>query len=73
MFEIIKKILIDKLGIDEGKIKPNSYLEKDFELDSTETVLIALEIKKRFGVDFDFPQKDITLSELELAIQALIK
>lgn len=64
MFEILENILIEKLGIDSDLIKPGAYLEKDLELDSTETVVIALELKKRLGVNYNFPEEDIKISEI---------
>jgi acyl carrier protein len=71
MFETIKEILIDKLGVEKELINPETYIEKDLELDSTETVVIALELKKRFGINYKFPVQDITLSELEQGIDDL--
>lgn len=63
-YEFLKTILIEKLGIDSDIILPESKIEKDLELDSTDTVVIALEIKKLYGIDFKFADDDMSLAEL---------
>jgi acyl carrier protein len=64
IFNTLKQALIDQLGIDSNLINLETYIEKDLQLDSTETVILALEIKKKFAVNFKFPDKDISLSEI---------
>lgn len=64
IYEAIKKALIDQLGIDEAIISPDAQISADLELDSTETVIIALEIKKRFNYDYKFSRKDVSLQEI---------
>lgn len=72
IYEMIKQALIHQVGIEENLINPASYLQRDLELDSTETVIIALEMKKHFKVDYIFPEEDVTLRELSEKIEALI-
>lgn len=69
MIELLKQALVEQLGIDASLIKPESYVKKDLELDSTETVIIALEIKKNFNVDFKFPADDISLQQIVDQVQ----
>lgn len=64
IYELIKNALVSKLGIEENLIKPDAYIEEDLELDSTETVVIALELKKHLGVDYQFPIEDVTLQNI---------
>jgi acyl carrier protein len=73
MFKTIKEILVSKLGIEEELIQKEAFLEKNLELDSTETVVIALELKRKFGVEYKFPIEDITLGELEEHVSDLVK
>jgi len=62
--EVIKEILVD-LGIEEEKIYASAYLRKDLELDSTETVEIALELKRRFGVEVKLESRqDLTVAQM---------
>lgn len=68
MYELIKEILVEKLGIEDELIKPEACLERDLELDSTETVVVALELKKRLGISYEFPEQDLSLQELAIAI-----
>ncbi|MGX4607795.1 acyl carrier protein [Priestia sp. JNUCC 25] len=48
IFEAIKEILLE-LGIPEEEIKEEALLKSDLALDSTETVQIALEMKRHFN------------------------
>jgi acyl carrier protein len=63
-FEIVKKILLD-LGIDEELIHANAYLHHDLQLDSTETVQIALDLKRLCGVIVKFASRqDLTVADV---------
>lgn len=63
-FEMMKKILLD-LGIDEECIHADAYLHKDLELDSTETVQIALDLKRLCGVTVKFESRqDLTVANV---------
>jgi acyl carrier protein len=62
--DTVKLILIN-LGIAEQLITESAFLYKDLELDSTETVEIALELKRRFNIDMKFESRaDMPLSEI---------
>jgi acyl carrier protein len=64
IFETVKKILLD-LGIDEECIQANASLHHDLALDSAETVQIALELKRRFGVTVKFESRqDLTVADV---------
>jgi acyl carrier protein len=53
------------LGVPEDAITETALLRKDLELDSTETVEIALELKRRLDVSIRFEaREDMTLAEL---------
>ena len=63
-FETIKNILLE-LGIDEERIHADAYLRKDLELDSTETVQIALDLKRIYGVTMKFESRqDLTVANV---------
>lgn len=64
IFETIKDILLE-LGIDEEHIHANAYLRKDLQLDSSEIVQIALDLKRRCGVTLKFESRqDLTLADV---------
>ncbi len=55
-YDTLKSILVD-IGISEDAIVPSASLRKDLKLDSTETVEVALEIKRRLDVDVKLESK----------------
>jgi acyl carrier protein len=64
IFQTIKDILLE-LGIDEEYIHTNAYLRKDLQLDSSEIVQIALDLKRRCGVTLKFESRqDLTLADV---------
>lgn len=71
IYDKIKHALIYQLGIEESLISPKSYVRADLELDSTETVIIALELKKMLGVNYVFPEGDVTLDQIVESVNEL--
>ncbi len=74
MMDTLKATLTD-LGIPEEMIHQDALLREDLQLDSTETVELALALKRRLGVSVKLEgRKDITLAQLcdrvETAISA---
>jgi len=64
-FEIVKAILVDDLGIDENQVTEDAHLQEGLELDSTDTVEIALQLKKRLHIDVKLQLRDDpTISQL---------
>jgi len=70
-FETIKQALIKELDLEPEIITEEAMVVKDLNLDSTETVIIALELKKKFVIDFVFPKDDISLKNICLNAHAL--
>lgn len=64
VLETLKQALINELGIDPALISSDTKIVQDLQLDSTENVVIALEIKKKHGVDYVFPTQDVTLNQI---------
>jgi acyl carrier protein len=50
--------IIAELGIEEEEITPGARLRSELGLDSTETVEIALAVKRRFGVEVKLVLED---------------
>jgi acyl carrier protein len=63
--------LLEELDIDEAMLLGDSRLRRDLELDSTETVQIGLEVKRRLHVEITLPRSDLTLDQVcELIVDA---
>lgn len=71
IYDLLIKTLKDSLGIEEDIIHPKAMVKKDLQLDSTETVAIALELKKKFNIDFKFPSEDISLEDVRLQVESM--
>ena len=64
IYATLKIILLD-LGMNEDDLHEDTHLRKDLELDSTETVEIALELKRLLGVEIKLESRqDPTLAEV---------
>lgn len=46
----VNGILVDKLGIDEGEIRPESMLGQDLTADSIDIVDITIELERDFNI-----------------------
>ena len=62
--EVISQFLVNELGLDEKDFNDSTTIKGNLGLDSTETVMLALELKKKFKIDYEFQKDDITISEL---------
>jgi acyl carrier protein len=70
--DALKAILID-LGIPEELIHQDALLREDLQLDSTETVEIALGLKRKLGVNVKLESRqDMTLAQLCNRVEAAI-
>lgn len=64
VMETLKATLTD-LGIPEELIHQNALLREDLQLDSTETVELAITLKRQLGVSVKLEgRQDITLAQL---------
>ena len=60
----LKAILTD-LGFAEDSLHENTYLRENLQLDSVETVELALRLKRELGISFKLQARnDMTLSQL---------
>ena len=51
IFEEVKAILAEQLGIDPDSIQPNSLLDQDLKADSIATVELVMELEQRYDVE----------------------
>ena len=57
-FSVLRDILVTDLGVEEEKVTQDAHLMEDLELDSTDTVEISLQLKKRLGADVKLQVRD---------------
>lgn len=53
IFEKLKVIAVDQIGIDEELVKPESDIIKDLGLDSLDIVDMLMSVEETFGVTID--------------------
>jgi acyl carrier protein len=51
VFEKIRELIVDQLGIEEDEITLNTHLMKDLEADSLDAVEIIMAIEDEFGIE----------------------
>jgi acyl carrier protein len=47
----IKKVVVDKLGVDESEVVPSANFASDLGADSLDTVELVMELEKEFSID----------------------
>jgi acyl carrier protein len=53
VFEKVKSLFIEDLGIDESKISMESKLEEDLEIDSLGIVEVVMAFEDEFGIEIN--------------------
>lgn len=53
VFEKVKSLFVDELGIDESKISMVAKLEEDLEIDSLGIVEVVMAFEDEFGIEID--------------------
>ena len=51
VFEKIRDIIVEQLGVEESMVTPETNLMKDLEADSLDAVEIIMAIEEEFGVE----------------------
>jgi acyl carrier protein len=66
IFEKIKKIVINRLGVDEEDVKPEAKLGDDLGADSLDLVELGTELEKEFSIDilYEDARQFITVQDL---------
>ena len=73
MMNTLRTILVVDLGVSAESLDGDTLLYKDLQLDSTETVEVALGLKRRLGVSVKLESRqDMTLSHVCDLIEAAI-
>ncbi|MBI2272011.1 MAG: acyl carrier protein [Bacteroidetes bacterium] len=71
----VKSIIVDKLGVDEKEVTPQSSFTNDLGADSLDTVELIMEFEKEFNIAIpdDQAEKISTVGEAVAYIQANVK
>lgn len=68
VFDKIKEIIIEQLGVDEADVTPETSLTKDLEADSLDAVEIIMAIEEEYGIEVpDEEAKSSLLSAISLS------
>ena len=65
VFDQVKAIIVDKLGVDESKVTMEARFREDLEADSLDLVELIMEFEEKFGgeISDDEAQKITTVGE----------
>ena len=61
-YDKIKEIIIDKLGIDDGKITMDAKFIDDLGADSLDTVELIMQFEEEFGIEIPDEEAEVLLS-----------
>jgi acyl carrier protein len=64
-YDEVKKIIVDLLGADEAKVKPEARFREDLEADSLDLVELIMAFEDKFGTEIsdEAAQKITTVGE----------
>lgn len=68
----VKKIIVEKLGVDENEVTPTAEFTKDLGADSLDTVELIMEFEKEFDITIpeDQAEKISTIGDAIAYIEA---
>lgn len=70
--ERVKKIIVDKLGVEESQVTPEASFTNDLGADSLDTVELIMEFEKEFQISIPDEQAE-TIGTVGQAIEYLEK
>jgi acyl carrier protein len=70
--ERVKKIIVDKLGVEESQVTPEASFTNDLGADSLDTVELIMEFEKEFSLSIPDEQAE-TIGTVGQAIEYLEK
>ena len=75
VFDQVKAIIVDKLGVDESKVTMEARFREDLEADSLDLVELIMEFEEKFGgeISDDEAQKITTVGEAVNYLSAQMK
>ena len=75
VFDQVKAIIVDKLGVDESKVTMEARFSEDLEADSLDLVELIMEFEEKFGgeISDEEAQKITTVGEAVNYLKAQMK
>lgn len=73
MFEKIKEIIVDQLGVEESQVSLETSFESDLEADSLDIFQVINEIEDEFDITIDTDQDLKTVGDLVSYVEGLDK
>ncbi len=75
IFEKVKEVIVDKLGVDADKVTPEARFREDLEADSLDLVELIMEFEEKFGgeISDEDAQKITTVGEAVAYLEAHMK
>ena len=70
--ERVKKIIVDKLGVEESQVTPEASFTNDLGADSLDTVELIMEFEKEFNISIPDEQAE-TIGTVGQAVEYLEK
>ena len=70
--ERVKKIIVDKLGVEESQVTPEASFTNDLGADSLDTVELIMEFEKEFNISIPDEQAE-TITTVGQAVEYLEK
>ena len=68
-FDVIAKVVADRIGVDPSTIKPESTFA-DLGIDSLDTVDLLMSLEDELGVEIDLEEPVATIADLDKFIQS---
>jgi acyl carrier protein len=74
-FDEVKKIIVELLGVDEGKVTPQARFREDLEADSLDLVELIMAFEEKFGgeISDEDAQKITTVGEAVSYLESKVK
>jgi acyl carrier protein len=72
VFERVKKIVVDRLGVDEAEVTPEASFKDDLGADSLDVVELVMELEEEFDLEIsdEDAEKVTTVGEVVKYIEA---
>ena len=75
VYDKVKEIIVEELGVDEEKVVPSASLKEDLGADSIDAVQIIMDLEDAFNIEIDTDNAKAvaTVKDLVESIEALQK